>query len=51
MIDDVPLDSPDLPEEFGAVQAARLQNGRLSDETIRGMTTDYREFQKRRGGL
>ncbi|PYR75070.1 MAG: hypothetical protein DMF86_16410 [Acidobacteria bacterium] len=51
VIDDVPLDSPDLPEEFGAVQAARLQNGRLSDETIRGMTTDYREFQKRRGGL
>jgi hypothetical protein len=51
VIDDVPLDSPDIPDEFSAVHAARLQNGRLSDEAIRGITNDYREFQKRRGGL
>jgi hypothetical protein len=51
VIDDVPLNSPDFPDEFQAVQAAKLLNGRLSDETIRGMTDDYRAFQKRRSGL
>ncbi len=51
VIDDVPLGSPEFPDEFQAVQAAKLLNGRLSDEAIRGMTDDYRAFQKRRSGL
>jgi TIR domain/SIR2-like domain len=50
VLDDVPLNSPDFPDEFQATQAARLQNGRLSDDTIRGLTDDYRAFQRRRSG-
>jgi hypothetical protein len=51
VIDDVALDDPDIPEEFSAKQAAHLNAGRLSDETIALIRNDYREFQKRRGGL
>jgi len=51
VIDDVPTTHPDIPDKFRETHMATLQNGRLSDETIRSVTTDYREFQKRRGGL
>jgi hypothetical protein len=51
VIDDVALDDPDIPEEFKARQAARLTGGQLSDDIIAGLRNDYREFQKRRGGL
>jgi len=51
VIDDVPTDHPDIPDKFRATHMATLQNGRLSDETIRSITSDYREFQKRRGGV
>jgi hypothetical protein len=50
VIDDLPLSSRDLPDEFGALHAATLRDGRLPDETIRKITDDYREYQKRRGG-
>jgi hypothetical protein len=51
VIDDVPTDHPDIPDKFRETHMATLLNGRLSDETIRSITSDYREFQKRRGGL
>lgn len=51
VIDEVPLSSPDFPDEFGAAHAARLRDGRLPDNTIQSIRNDYREFQKRRGGL
>ena len=51
VIDDVPLDSPEFPDVFGALHAAKLREGRLTDETVRSLLNDYREFQKRRGGV
>jgi hypothetical protein len=51
VIDDVPLNTPDFPDEFQMVQAAKLLNGRLSDETVRGITDAYRAFQRQRSGL
>ena len=51
VIDDLPLTHPDLPDAFGAVHAARLENGVLPPKTIASILTDYMEFQKRKGGL
>jgi hypothetical protein len=50
-IDDLSLSHPDLPEAFGAIHAARLEDGRLPQKAIESILGHYKEFQKRKDGL
>lgn len=51
VIDDVNIQDPGFPDEFRARQATPLVQGTLPDAFVQALLLDYRQFQKRRGGL